>query len=191
MLKDKIQNDLKAAMMARDELKTSAIRMLKSAIQYHEIQKGSDRASAPAKGERADQAKRGSPLASEAKTSVDAVRAERDSGDERRYEATDEDIIEVIGREVKKRNEAIDLYRKGGRDDLAQKEAKELEILKAYLPKQMSESEIRTLVREAIEQTGASSMQDMGKVMGALMTKVKGRADATLASNIVREALTS
>ena len=135
-------------MMAKDELKLSTIRMLKSAIQYHEIQKGG-------------------------------------AG----YEATDEDVIKVIGREVKKRNEAIELYKQGGRNELADKEEKELAILKAYLPEQMSEDEIQKLVEEAISQTGASSMQDMGKVMGALMLKVKGRADASLVSTIVREAL--
>ena len=148
MLKDKIQEDLKQAMKARDELRLSVIRMLKSAIQYHEIQKGG-------------------------------------AG----YEATDEDVIEVIGREVKKRNEAIELYKKGGREELAQKEEKELEILKTYLPEQMPEDEIRSLVKEALEQTGASSMSDMGKVMDALMPKVKGKADATLVSTLVREQL--
>src|SRR3972149_8007091 len=131
MLKDKIQEDLKQAMKARDELRLSVIRMLKSAIQYHEIQKGG-------------------------------------AG----YEATDEDVIEGIGRGVKKRNEAIELYKKGGRQELADKEQKELEILKSYLPEQMSEDEIRKLVEEAISSTGASSMQDMGKVMGTLMPKV-------------------
>ena len=171
MLKDKVQEDLKAAMIAKDELRLSTIRMLKSAIQYHEIQKGADRAPAPAKGEGA------------------RPRAERDSGGEQRYEATDEDVIEVIGREVKKRNEAIELYKKGGREELAQKEEKELEILKTYLPEQMPEDEIRSLVKEALEQTGASSMSDMGKVMGALMPKVKGKADATLVSTLVREQL--
>lgn len=148
MLKDKVQEDLKQAMMAKDELRLSTVRMLKSAIQYHEIQKGG-------------------------------------AG----YEATDEDVIEVIGREVKKRNEAIELYKKGGREELAQKEEKELEILKTYLPEQMSEEEIRNIVKQTITETGASSIQEMGKVMGALMPKVKGRADATLVSNIVRESL--
>src|SRR3989344_4351805 len=148
MLKDKIQEDLKAAMMAKDELRLSTIRMLKSAIQYHEIQKGG-------------------------------------AG----YEATDEDVIEVIGREVKKRNEAIELYKKGGREELAQKEEKELEILKTYLPEQMSEGEVRKLVEEEIARTGASGMQDMGKVMGSLMPKVKRHADATLVSTLVRKQL--
>ena len=149
MLKDKIQEDLKAAMIAKDELKLSTIRMLKSALQYYEIQKGAG------------------------------------------YGATNDDVVEIISREIKKRNEAIDLYRKGGRDELAQKEEKELNILKTYLPEQIPEDKIRTLVQEAIAFTGASSMQEMGKVMGTLMPKVKGKADATLVSNIVREALTS
>jgi uncharacterized protein YqeY len=148
MLKDKIQEDLKQAMIARDEFKLSTIRMLKSAIQYYEIQKGG-------------------------------------AG----YEAADEDVTEVIGREVKKRNEAIELYKQGGRQELADKEQKELEVLKSYLPEQMSEDEIRKLVSETISSTGASSMQDMGRVMGTLMPKVKGKADAGLVSNIVRESL--
>ena len=150
MLKDKIQEDLKQAMMAKDELKLSTVRMLKSAIQYHEIQKGG-------------------------------------AG----YEATDEDVIEVIGREVKKRNEAIELYKKGRREELAQKEEKELEILKTYLPEQMSEDEIRKLVQETISSTGASGIQDMGKVMGALMPKVKGRADSSFVSTLVKEKLSA
>jgi uncharacterized protein len=149
MLKDKIQDDLKQAMIARDEAKLSTIRMLKSAIQYFEIQKGG-------------------------------------AG----YEATDEDIIEVLSREIKKRKEAIELYRQGGRLDSAQKEEEELQQLQAYLPEQMSEDEVKALVKEAVEQTGASTIQDMGKVMGALMPKVKGKADGTLISNLVREALT-
>lgn len=136
--------------MAKDELRLSTIRLLKSAIQYHEIQKGG-------------------------------------AG----YGATDEDVIEVIGREIKKRNEAIELYKQGGRNELAEKEQKELEILKSYLPEQMSEDEVRKLVEEAISSIGASGIQDMGKVMGALMPKVKGKADGTLVSNIVREALSS
>ncbi|HVT01025.1 MAG TPA: GatB/YqeY domain-containing protein [Patescibacteria group bacterium] len=148
MLKDKIQEDLKAAMIAKDELRLSTIRMLKSALQYYEIQKGG-------------------------------------AG----YEATDEDVIDVIGREVKKRRESIEMYKKGGRVDAAEKEDKELKILESYLPEQMSEEEVRKLVDEAIAQTGASTQQDMGKVMGALMSKVKGKADGSLVSSIVREKL--
>ena len=149
MLKNKIQEDLKAAMKAGDAAKLSAIRMLKSAIQYFEIQKGAG------------------------------------------YEATDEDVIGVVGREIKKRRESIELYKQGGRDESAASEQAEVEVLESYLPKQMSEDEVRSLVKQAVEQTGAGSPTDMGKVMGVLMPKVKGKADGTLVSTIVREALSS
>lgn len=148
MLKNRIQEDLKQAMVARDEQKLSTIRMLKSAIQYFEIQKGG-------------------------------------AG----YEATDEEILDVVSKEIKKRKESIELYKQGNRPEAAQKEADEIQILEAYLPEQMSEDEVRTLVKEAVESTGATTPQDMGKVMGALMPKVKGKADGTLVSNLVREAL--
>lgn len=148
MLQEKLQEDLKAAMIAHDEQKLSVIRMLKSAIQYFEIQKGG-------------------------------------AG----YSAKDEEILDVISKEVKKRREAIDLYEKGGRPELAEKEKQEMKILQSYLPEQMSEDEVRKLVSEAIEQTGASSIQEMGKVMGVLMPKVKGKADSSLVSGFVRERL--
>lgn len=148
MLKDKIQEDLKGAMRAKDEERLSTIRMLKSAIQYYEIQKGG-------------------------------------AG----YEATDEDIVEVLGREIKKRRESIELYEKGQRQELADKEKRELETLQAYLPEQMSEDAIRKLVADIINQTGATTIADMGKVMGALMPQTKGKADGQLVSAIVKEKL--
>ncbi|MGE5041892.1 MAG: GatB/YqeY domain-containing protein [Candidatus Levyibacteriota bacterium] len=148
MLKNELQEDLKAAMLAKDEDKLSTIRMLKSALQYFEINKGG-------------------------------------AG----YEATDEDVIDVVGKEIKKRKESIELYEKGGRPELAEKEKKEIEVLQGYLPEQMPEEEVVKLVSEAVEQTGAKTMQDMGKVMGVLMPKVKGKADAGLVSNLVRQKL--
>jgi uncharacterized protein YqeY len=148
MLKDQIQSDLKTAMIAKNEEGLSTIRMLKSALQYFEIQKGG-------------------------------------AG----YEATDEDVIEVVGREIKKRKEAIEMYEKGGRAELAEKESRELELLKGYLPQQLSEEEIRDIVKNAISQTGASSIQEMGKVMGAIMPLTKGKADGQVVSQIVRENL--
>ena len=150
MLKDKIQEDMKAAMIAKDEEKLSTIRMLKSALQYYEINKGG-----------AD------------------------------YSATDEDVLDVVGKEIKKRRESIDLYEKGGRPELAEKEKRELEVLQGYLPEQMSEEEVSKLVDEAVASTGASNMQDMGKVMGVLIPKVKGKADAGLVSNLVKAKLTT
>ena len=105
------------------------------------------------------------------------------------YEATDEDVLTVIGTQVKQRKDSIEQFEKGGRPELAEKEKKELELLQVYLPAQMSEEEIRSIVKEALEQTKASSPADMGKVMGALMPKVKGKADGSLVSKIVKESL--
>ncbi len=150
MLKDTIQNDLKNAMIAKDEQGLSTIRMLKSALQYFEIQKGG-------------------------------------AG----YQASDEDVIEVVGREIKKRKESIEMFEKGGRQELADKEKQELELLQKYLPEQMSEEDIRILVGQAISQSNAATMQDMGKVMSILSPQIKGKADGGLVSSIVRESLSS
>jgi uncharacterized protein YqeY len=105
------------------------------------------------------------------------------------YEATDEDILAVIQKEVKQHKDSIDQFEKAGRQELVEKEKRELEILNVYLPEQMGEEEIRKLVTEAINQTSASSMADMGKVMGALMPKTKGKADGGEVSKIVKEEL--
>ena len=105
------------------------------------------------------------------------------------YNPSDEEIVSVIQKEIKQRKESIESYKSGNRQDLADKEGKELEILQAYLPEQMSEEEARKLVDQAISETGASSMQDMGKVMGNLMPKVKGKADGSFVNQIVKEKL--
>ena len=110
---------------------------------------------------------------------------------QRDYQASDEEIVSLIKKEVKKRKESIALYKQGKRDDLVEKETKELAILQAYLPEQMSEDEVRKIVEQTISETGASSIADMGKVMGILMPKVKGKADGSLVSNLVKQALTS
>lgn len=105
------------------------------------------------------------------------------------YVATEEDVLAVLEKEAKQHRDSIEQFRAGGRQDLADKEAKELEILQAYLPAQMGEEEVRKLVADAVKQTGAKSQADMGKVMGALMPKVKGKADGGIVSKIVREEL--
>jgi len=105
------------------------------------------------------------------------------------YEASEEDVMSAIEKQVKQRKDSIEQYEKAGRNDLADKEKKELELLEKYLPEQMGEEEIKNLVKEAISQTGAATMADMGKVMGALMPKTKGKADGSLVSKIVREQL--
>lgn len=148
MTKQQLQEDLRKAMLARDVLKTSVLRMLLSAINYYKIAKGG-------------------------------------AG----YEATDEDVVSVIQKEVKQRRDSIEQFQKGGRQDLADKETKELEILQAYLPQQLSEETLISLITQTIKELGATSMADMGKVMGNLMPKVKGKADGGMVSKIVKEEL--
>ncbi len=148
MTKADLQSELKQSMLAKDELKTSVLRLLLSAINYYEIQKGG-------------------------------------AG----YEASDEDILSVIQKEAKQRRDSIEEYNKAGRSELSEKEEKELEMLEAYLPEQMPEEEVRQIVEQTIQETGASSMQDIGKIMGALGPKLKGKADMGMVSGLVRENL--
>lgn len=148
MTKQQLREDLKQSMLAKDTVKTSVLRMLISAIGYHEIQKGG-------------------------------------AG----YIATEEDVLSVIQKEVKQHRDSIEQFKNANRQELVDKETKELEILTAYMPEQMNEEEIRKLVVDAVKKTGASSMADIGKVMGALMPQVKGKADGGLVSKIVKEQL--
>lgn len=148
MQKQDLKDQLKEAMLAKDELKTSVLRFILSGITYYEINKGG-------------------------------------AG----YEATDEDVMAVINKEAKQRRDSITEFEKAGRQDLVDKEKSELSILESYLPQQMSEEEVKKLVDEAVSSTGASSPSDMGKVMGALMPNVKGKADGQLVSRLVKEAL--
>jgi uncharacterized protein YqeY len=150
MDKAKLQEELKQSMMARDELRTSVLRLLLSAINYFEIQKGG-------------------------------------AG----YEASQEDVMQVISNQAKQRRDSIEEYKKANRSELAEKEQKELDILQAFLPEQMGEEEVKTIVEQTIAETGATSMQDMGKIMGALNGKLKGKADMGMVSNLVRSKLTS
>lgn len=105
------------------------------------------------------------------------------------YEATDEDVMEAIQKKAKQHKDSIEQFKNAGRDDLVTKEESELALLQKYLPEQLSEDEVKKLVDEAVAQTGASTPQDMGKVMSALMAKVKGKADGGMVSKLVREAL--
>lgn len=148
MLKQQLQEDLKKSMLARDEIKTSTLRMLISALGYYEINKGG-------------------------------------AG----YKATDEDVATVIQKEAKQRKDSIEQFKAGGRQELVDKETKELEILQTYMPEQMSEDEIRKLVDDVVAKSGATSIQDIGKVMGILMPQVKEKADGGLISKLVKEKL--
>ena len=104
-------------------------------------------------------------------------------------EVSEEEEIKILQRMVKQRKDSVDIFRQQNREDLASKEVEEIEVIEKFLPKQMDEGEVRILVKEAISSTGASTPQDMGKVMGALMPKTKGNADGSLVSRIVREEL--
>ena len=102
---------------------------------------------------------------------------------------TEDEILGVVVREVKTRRESVDAFRKGSREDLAAKEEAEIAILQEYLPQAMTEDELRALVDEGIAATGATSARDMGKVMGWLSPKIRGRADGKAASGLVAQAL--
>jgi uncharacterized protein YqeY len=100
-------------------------------------------------------------------------------------ELSDDDIIALIQRQIKIRNESIEQFEKGGRDDLVEKERKEAAILAKYLPEQMSDEDLRALAEEAIRETGASSPKEMGKAMSYMMPKLKGRADGKRVNQVV------
>ncbi len=140
-----LQEDLKQAQLARDEIKVSTLRLLLSEIKNSEIAKGG--------------------------------------------QLIKEDLILVIQREVKKRKEAILAFRSGGREDSALKEEAELKILEGYLPAQLSNEELTKIVEQTITELGASSIADMGKVIGSVMGKAKGRIDGGSVSALVKEKL--
>ena len=101
----------------------------------------------------------------------------------------DEEVLEILAREVKQRRDALPEYEKANRQDMVDNLKEEIKILQEYLPEQLTEAEITQLVQEAIEQVGANSPKDMGKVMGNLMPKVKGKADGKLVNKIVKDLL--
>ncbi|ETX07095.1 GatB/YqeY domain-containing protein [Candidatus Entotheonella palauensis] len=106
-----------------------------------------------------------------------------------RRELTDDDVLNVIGRLVKQRQEAMEQFQKGGRDDLVAQESFQLDVYRAYQPEQLSEDEIAELVEQAIAATGAAGKKDMGNVMKAVMPQVKGRAEGKVVNAIVSQKL--
>jgi len=149
MLRDDINNALKDAMKARDERRTSTLRLVNSALKNADIE---------ARGQNKG------PLG-------------------------DDELLALLAKMIKQRQESIELYEKGGRAELAQQERDEIAIIAAYLPKQMSDAEVRTAVTQAIAESGASSMKDMGKVIAALKGRYAGRMDFGKVSPLVKELL--
>ena len=146
-LKEKLQSDLTSAMRARDEVKSSTIRMVLTAIKNEEV-----------------------------------------SGKEAR-DLTDAEIITVLSREAKKRREAAEAFEQAGAADRAAAEKAEGVVISEYLPKQLSETEIKELIAAAIAETGASGPAQMGLVMKTLQPKIAGKADGGLVSGLVKAAL--
>jgi len=149
MLRDEINNALKAAMKAKDERRISTLRLVNSTFKNADIE-----ARGQGKG----------PLG-------------------------DDELLGLLQKMVKQRNESIELYEKGGRAELAQQEREEIAIIAAYLPKPMSEDEVKAAIAEAIQDTGAVGMKDMGKVIAALRSKHAGKMDFAKASALVKTAL--
>ena len=161
MLKQKIQTDLKDALFKKDALLASVLRMTLAALHNKEIEKKTK-------------------LRKAGKTAEEV---------EKEGELSDEEIIETIFSEIKKRKESILEFEKGKREDLVNKEKKELEFLKTYVPEQLSEEEIKKIAKEAIEKIGAKEIKDMGKVLAELMPRVKEKAEGGLVSKTVKELL--
>lgn len=102
---------------------------------------------------------------------------------------SDEDILDLIQKQIKQRRDSIELFEKGGRQDLIAKETREIEILQQYLPKQLSSDELKKIISDAIKTVGATSAADMGKIMKEVMPKIKGKADGKEVNRVVSELL--
>jgi uncharacterized protein YqeY len=113
----------------------------------------------------------------------------KDARIDKRADLTDAEVLEILGREAKRRKESIDMYTQAGRDELAAKEKFELDVIQSYLPEQLSEEDLDAIIASVITEIAATSIRDMGKVMGAVMGKVKGQADGKLVQQRVQVAL--
>jgi hypothetical protein len=161
-LKEKINQDFKEAFKAKEELKVSVLRMLSSSIKNKEMEKRSKLVKAG--------------------TDDEAVLVKES-------QLLDEEVLQVISTEAKRRKDSIKQFQDGNRPEMAAQEEAELKILAAYLPEQMGEDEVRKIIIESIKEAGAVGAQDLGKVMKVLMPKVKGKADGGMVNKIVKEEL--
>ncbi len=180
---EKINQDLKKALIKKEELIVSVLRMLNSAIHNKEIEKRTKLSKTSAFAEAASFAEVASATKAESEDREKLNKLEQES------KLSEEEVMEVIFSEAKKRKDSIVEFRKGNRQDLADKETEELEILKKYLPEQMSEEQIKEEAKKVIAEINAVGPQDTGKVMSALMPKLKGKTEGGIVSKIVGELL--
>jgi uncharacterized protein len=163
MLGEQIKKDLVAAMKEKNEAAVSTLRMLNSSFFNKEMEK------------------RVGILEKEPNLSEEDLKE--------KIKLSDAEVIEAVSSEVKKRRDSIAGFEKGGRQDLVDKEKKELDILMKYMPEELSEEEIRKIVKDAIAKSGASDMKGIGLVMKEVQPQTKGRADGNLVAKIVKEEL--
>ena len=163
MLKNKFQTDIKEALKSGNAEKRMVLGMVLSAVKGRELDK---------RGKLS-------------KTITDTTELEK------QMVLTDEEIVEVLSSEMKKRRDSVEQYEKGGRPELADKEKREMEMLMVYMPEQMSEDAIREVVRQTVKDMAlpAGALAKAGQVIGAVMAKVKGKADGQLVSKLVKEEL--
>jgi uncharacterized protein YqeY len=163
MIVEEIKKDLISALKEKNESTVSTLRMVTSSIFNKEMEK------------------RVKVLEKEPNLNEEEIKE--------KVKLTDEEIIEVLSSEVKKRRDSINQFEEGGRTDLAQKEKVEMDVLMKYLPKELTEEEIRKIVKDSIAKVGASGMKDIGIVMKEVSPQTKGRADGNIVAKIVREEL--
>jgi uncharacterized protein len=172
-LKVQVDENLKIALKEGRELEVSVLRLLKATVLNKEKEKRYQLSRNKSEAE----------IEKMGKESTEANQLEKDS------QLSDEEIIDTISSEIKKRKESIELYERGKRPELAAKEQKEIVILQTYLPEQISQEEIAKIIADGINKAGAKEIKDMGKVMAQISPQLKGKADMTLVSKIVKEKL--
>ena len=108
---------------------------------------------------------------------------------DKRIELNDDDVIDIISKQLKQRDDSLEQFLDAGSEDLVEETRSEIEVLKEYLPQQLSEEELNEIVKQTISEVGATSMKDMGKIMSVIKPKTKGRADGKLINKLVKENL--
>jgi len=144
-LRNRLDEELKAAMRSSDAMRRDSLRMVLAAVQ----------------------------------------RAEKEG----KHELADDEMVGILTRELKVRRESVDTFRAGGREDLVAKEEAAIAVVSEFMPQPLSETELKVLVEQAIAETGAASPRDMGKVMGWISPKTRGRADGKVVSQLVTQLL--